>query len=426
MVHELVDLDRLSAIQQHYLYLHLLHPTSPVCNGAGVFSIMGRIDPAILTAAFQDVLRDVPILRTGYSMTDIGIQSVFRDLNQFCIASANIPESAVSVAAFREICYAEANRPLELANGEVIRATLGQLDSNLLALLISAHHIAADARSVDIILARVAARYRERVGSSTEDSRALFDQVHDESLELICTPASELLVRSWATSLRGGNFGVRSSRGTADPIATVVTKSYRVASRVQKNIRNLAATLNVQIFTVLLAAVNFALAAMRGGENHVVGVPFENRTTPARRHLIAPLVNMLPVRLPQARATRSHLLHIERSLRIALRCQQIPQRELFAEAFPDAIDHEFPRISTWVNYRKTAYFRPISFGPAIAFERRRVPICASLFPLGVLFEDDGDGLSCAISSAICDSEPWSPDASFKAVNEALIMLSEVL
>ncbi len=152
----------LSFGQERLWFLDQLQPGGPAYNIPAAARLAGRLDPAVLAAAFAEVLRRHATLRTTFPMNAGGEprpQVVLAAETRLPVVDlAALPEEARSREA-RRLAAAEAAAPFDLAAGPLLRTTLLRLGSDEHRLLLTLHHIVADGWSIAILVRETAALY---------------------------------------------------------------------------------------------------------------------------------------------------------------------------------------------------------------------------------------------------------------------------
>ncbi|WP_304451228.1 non-ribosomal peptide synthetase [Nocardiopsis sp. YSL2] len=160
------DRDRplpLSAAQRRLWFLHQHDPGSTEYYTGSAYRLTGRLSVRALRDALTALQRRHEALRTTYATTDDGPVQLVRepwdghDLLARCDLSGTDRPGGERLAA---VLTAEVERPFDLVDGTPFRALLVRLDEDEHVLVLSAHHIACDGWSVDIIGRDLAELYR--------------------------------------------------------------------------------------------------------------------------------------------------------------------------------------------------------------------------------------------------------------------------
>lgn len=167
----------LSFSQQRLWFLDQMIPGAPVYNVPLAVRFTGPIDIGAFERALQAVVRRHDTLRTTFAMEEGGIpvQVVGADssISLHEIDLRTLPSKELE-SEIRRLTVEEAQRPFDLTQGPLIRATLLYLSDDEHALLLTLHHIISDGWSLGVLLHDVLAFYK---AFTTGSSPALPDQL---------------------------------------------------------------------------------------------------------------------------------------------------------------------------------------------------------------------------------------------------------
>ncbi|HET9228698.1 MAG TPA: amino acid adenylation domain-containing protein, partial [Thermoanaerobaculia bacterium] len=252
------------------------------------YELSGPLRVEALQAAFAEVLRRHEVLRSAFPVVDgQAVQTV-----------GPVPELPVRVVALgeeaaRELAEREADLAFDLERGPLLRPVLVRLAEDRHWLLLSLHHIACDARSVELLLGELAAFYAESRLPEPELQYADFaswEARQGDALEALHLPF-------WRERL-SGLTELRLPFDRPRPVA----QSFRGERRFLELEIDLGAVgerareLRTTRFTFLLAAFAAFLRRITGQEDLAVGSPFAGRTCPGTEDLIGFFVQTLVLR----------------------------------------------------------------------------------------------------------------------------------
>ncbi|HVU68237.1 MAG TPA: condensation domain-containing protein, partial [Ktedonobacteraceae bacterium] len=152
----------LSFAQQRLWLLEQLNPATPLYNMPLALRLSGPVDPDRLRYALGEVLRRHEALRTAF-IEQGGVPF------QHIVPALALPLPVLDVrhvsadSREREVQrYAreEAERPFDLTEGCLLRACLLHLAEEEFVFLLTLHHIAADAWSVEVLYREILAHYQ--------------------------------------------------------------------------------------------------------------------------------------------------------------------------------------------------------------------------------------------------------------------------
>ena len=214
--------------------------------------------------------------------------------------------------------------PYDLATGPLLRFRLIRTGPAEHRLLLGMHHLACDNASWGILLAELGELYG---GGTLPELPVQFADFAAAQREFLASDALGPELAHWRGMLRGAPAAVDllpDRPRPQKPSDRAGRRSDRVADA--GRIRELARSLGVTPFAVLLAAYGVLLGRRAGLADLVVGVPIAGRSRPELAGVVGCCTDLLPVRLdlsgrPTARqlVTRTHRAVVE-----AHRHQDVP------------------------------------------------------------------------------------------------------
>ncbi len=294
----------LSFAQQRLWFLDRLEPGAPVYVIPIALSLEGPLDAAALRAALQALINRHESLRTIFPQEE-------GHPRQRISADATLPLPLLNLDSLnceaqetelRRLAREEAQRPMELATGPLVRALLVRRATDSHVLFLTLHHIIADGWSLGILMRELSALYAERrqggrpalsplpirygdfaawqrerlQGSTLEGELAYWER------QLAGTPTLLELPSDQPRPAERTYWGDRLSRPL--PRALVA------------KVRALAQQEGVTPFTLLLAVFALLLQRYTGQECLLIGTPVANRTRRELEDLIGFFVNTLVLR----------------------------------------------------------------------------------------------------------------------------------
>ncbi|MEA5617543.1 amino acid adenylation domain-containing protein [Cronbergia sp. UHCC 0137] len=284
----------LSFAQQRFWILAQLEPDSPFYNIPLAVQIRGELDLESLQRSFTEIVQRQEILRSHF--LNIDGQPVLRiadvDVNIPVIDLQGLPESEQQV---QELARSEAQQAFDLA-GLLWRVRLVKLGEGNQVLLLTLHHIIADAWSVGLLVRDVfhaeAQRRREEdriqyVDFAFWQREWLKGRVWEEHLEywrgrLESAPVMLELPTDYprpaVQSFRGAVYG------------------FGLSAELTQGLRGLSRRYHSTLFMTLLAVWNVLLYRYSGADDIVVGSPVANRNHVETEELIGCFANTLALR----------------------------------------------------------------------------------------------------------------------------------
>src|SRR5689334_5462755 len=140
--------------QRRLWFLSELDPASPVYQISEMHPVSMPLDPAIVERSVAEVVRRHEALRTTFALRDGEPVQVIAEAGRAEWEFVDLSGMACEAREQRgrEIAARDAQRPFDLRNGPLLRVTLVRLDPSEHVLLVTIHHIVADAWSMDVLL----------------------------------------------------------------------------------------------------------------------------------------------------------------------------------------------------------------------------------------------------------------------------------
>ncbi len=150
----------LSFAQQRLWFLDRMAPGSAAYNVPTAVRLEGPLDTAALAASLAEVVRRHEALRTTFA-------AVAGEAVQVVAAGAAVRLAVVDLSGspgakedeVRRLAREEARRPFDLSRGPLLRATLVTLGREEHVLLLTLHHIAGDAWSMEVLVRELTTLY---------------------------------------------------------------------------------------------------------------------------------------------------------------------------------------------------------------------------------------------------------------------------
>lgn len=305
----------LSFAQQRLWFLAQMDPDSGAYNLPFALRLGGTVNHHLLERSFLALIRRHETLRTTFPAVDGEPRQVIVEADHFPIPIEDLAALSESerTATISRYVESEAHEPFRLDRDLPIRARLLRISAEAHILLVTVHHIAADAWSLAVVTHEVAALYnglaREQDGEqvpSNDASAALLPplpiQYRDFALwqrQWLQGPVLEREIGYWKQRL-----------GSAPPQLTLPTdhprpeqQSYRggritfhIPAEVLEPLRRLSRRQGVTLFMTLLAAFKVLLSRLARQTDILVGTDVANRNRAETEQLVGFFVNLLPLR----------------------------------------------------------------------------------------------------------------------------------
>jgi amino acid adenylation domain-containing protein len=344
----------LSFAQQRLWFLDQLQPNSAVYNIPQPIRLKGALQIEALQQALDEIVRRHEVLRTTYpTAEDSPVQQInpATPVALRTIDLRHLADPQREAALHREL-VAEAQTPFKLREDLMLRALLVQLEPQENVLLLTIHHIAADAWSLGVILNELGTlyncfskgqpsplpelpvQYRHFAQQRRDEADALPEQLAYWKTQLAQAPS----LFEWPTdkprpaiqSYRGGSHRFLVPAGTAECLQSLA--------------RNEGCT----TFMTLLAAFQTLAFRYTGREDIITGSAIANRSRPEFESLAGFFVNTLPLRtrLDPGMTFRQLLQQVRRVTIDAYQHQDLPFDRLVEELQPERDTSYQPLIQT--------------------------------------------------------------------------------
>jgi alpha-ketoglutarate-dependent taurine dioxygenase len=207
--------------------------------------------------------------------------------------------------AVRDAASVEVRRPFRLDQDQPIRARLLRLGEEEHVLLVTLHHIAADAWSMSLFANEVAVFYQAKVRQAADIADALpplpvqyADFAHWQR-RWLQGPVLDAHVTYWKHRLGVNPPVLRLPTDRPRPAVQTFQGAHHlftVSTECADRLRALSRKEGVTLFMTLLAAFNVLLFRTTGQMDILIGTDVANRNREETEHLIGFFVNLLPLR----------------------------------------------------------------------------------------------------------------------------------
>ncbi len=282
----------LSFGQERLFFLDQLDPGDAAYIVPMAMRVEGPLDAAALGRAFDALVARHEVLRTTFAMRrDRAVQVIHASVSApFRVHHASEAEARAAIDALVRV-------PFDLVQGPVARADLFVLGERDHLLLLTMHHVVADAWTHGVILRDLFDLYAGKELPPLAIQYADFAAWQRARLDDAAIAAE---IAYWKGALAGAPPAlelpsdrprppVASRRGDRLPIA--------VPAKVTEGLRAIAQREGATLFMVLLAAFDVLLHRYTGEREITVGAPIAGRTRPETEPLIGFFVNTLALKV---------------------------------------------------------------------------------------------------------------------------------
>jgi hypothetical protein len=379
-----------------------LEPHSPLYNIPAAIYLTGRLDVRALERALGEILERHEVLRTTFPAINgqpFQLIAAPRPFSLPVIDLSQLP-AAERDGEVRFLASVEARQPFDLTQGPLLRASVIRLCEYQHVLLLNAHHIVFDGRSIVIFFRELEILYAAFSKGQPSPLAALKVQYADYAAWQRDWFQSGVLKRQiayWKQQLAGAPQLLDLSIGSPRPEAQ---KSYRGAHltfslkpELSESLRALSRHEGVTLFMTLLASWMTMLSHYSGLEDIVVGTDVANRARVELEELIGFFANQLVLRtnLSGKDSFRELLKRVRTTTLGAYAHQDLPFEQLVKELKPKRVAGRSPLFQ--IKFVLVSEPAPPPELPGLEVKPVSVEIRAAKFDLLLSMTDAGEELS---------------------------------
>jgi acyl-CoA synthetase (AMP-forming)/AMP-acid ligase II/acyl carrier protein len=293
----------LSYAQQRLWFLNQLGLSHDAYNLLEAMRLLGMLDVAALAQSLREIVRRHEVLRTTFTTIEGQPRQVIRPTTHLPFPIADLQEvpACEREAQLHTLVREEGQRPFDLAEGPLLRATLLRLSPEEHVLLLTMHHIVSDGWSHGVFWRELAMLYEAFATGKSSPLPDLSIQYADFAhwqLQWLQGEVLEARLAYWKPQLASLSTlqlptdhprpAVQTSGGTWYPL--------RLSPALTQELKALSQQHGVTLFMTLLAAFQSMLHRYTGQDDIVVGSLIANRNRVEIEGLIGFFVNTLVLR----------------------------------------------------------------------------------------------------------------------------------
>ncbi|NJL63582.1 MAG: amino acid adenylation domain-containing protein [Methylacidiphilales bacterium] len=293
----------LSFAQERFWILAQIEPESPSYNIPLVIKIEGNIDVEILQRSFREVVQQQEILRTRFIAVDGKPRLEIVDDWELEIPVINLVPIPTDLQQqeVATIIQTQAKQAFDLGTSPAIRVNFLYLGDRNYAVLLTLHHIIADAWSMGLLVQEITKSYHQLKQKTFPHSQTppLPIQYVDFAVWQRNWLQGEVLARHldyWLESLVDApallELPTDFPRPAVQSFRGAVYK-FQLAEELTRQVKQLSQRHHSTLFMTLLAAWNVLLYRYTGSDRIVVGSPIANRQHGITEGLIGCFANTL-------------------------------------------------------------------------------------------------------------------------------------
>lgn len=295
----------LSFAQQRLWFLSQMEPEGWSYNLPFALRLSGSLDVDALSYSFEQVIARHETLRTTFHESAGEPVQVIGSVEEFVLPLDDLSGLTEDrrEEAVREAASTEVRRPFLLDQDRPIRARLLRLAEREHVLLVTLHHIAADAWSMTLLANEVAVFYQSRVGHSADTALPPLPVQYADfarwQRQWLQGPVLDAHLAYWKQRLGVNPPVLKLPTDRPRPTAQTfrgARHTFTVPAKEADRLRALSRQQGVTLFMTLLAAFNTLLFLTTGQEDILVGTDVANRNREETEGLVGFFVNLLPLR----------------------------------------------------------------------------------------------------------------------------------
>lgn len=387
----------LSFAQQRLWFMDQLEGASAAYNVSLELELTGPLDADRLARGLAVLVERHEVLRTTLHATDdLPRQRVAKGVRPTAVHEDLVGLPADERARrVEEHARLERETPFDLARDPLLRYRLLRCGPAEHVLLLTTHHIAADAWSMSILVRELGVLYERLDRGHAEPllpplpiryadfARWQRERVPARQLEHWRAQLRPPLPRS-LPPLTGPRPDRTDYQGAlvAQPLPPGLTAA----------LRGLAAAEGASLFMVLASALALVLARHCDEPEVVIGMPVAGRTRVEVEPLVGFFLNQLPLRIAidEAQGLRTLLGRVRQVTLDALANQEVPFERLVEQVGHDREASAHPLFEVMLNMINTPGLAPSLGGLTVVMRPR--PTTTAKYPLTLHVQDEGDEL----------------------------------
>ena len=292
----------LSFAQQRLWFLDQLQPNSSSYNVSWSIRMTGRLDCEALERSLNEIVQRHEVLRTTFSVDGGEPVQVVAPFLRVPLPVIDLSDRHDREEQARRVAREEAQQPLDLNKGPLVRARLLRLEQDDHVLLLSMHHIIFDGWSRRILVRELATLYEAFSCGQASPLPAVALQYADYAVwqrRHLRGDNLEKHLSYWKKQLAGAPASVNLPTDRPRPAVQMfrgTARTFALSHNLSERLNVLSRSQGATLFMTLLATFQALLARYSGEEDIVVGTPIANRNRSEIEGLIGFFANTLALR----------------------------------------------------------------------------------------------------------------------------------
>ena len=331
----------LSLAQQSRWFLDQLDPGNPVNSVGAAYCIWGRLDAQALEQSVAEIGQRHAILRSTFTSANGQAVQSFASGARVALPIVDLHGQEQGAHEVRRLAIEQAQRPFDLALGPLLRARLFRLSPDEHVLVLTAHRIACDEGSLDLLAHELEALYGAFAGGEPSPLAPApqYAGYCEREQEWLRSEAAASDRSYWRSQLGGGLPVVQLAADRPRP--TGPHRETHVSLALSPNhtaaLQSLSQGQQTSLFVTLLAAFKTLLHRCSGEVEIAVGTLVSGCHRPEVEGLVGPLANTLVMRsdLSGGPSFRELVDRVHEVVSGALAHQALPFEEVVRELRPE-------------------------------------------------------------------------------------------
>ena len=334
----------LSFAQQRLWFINQMEPESPAYNMPVALRLTALLDQRALERSLNEIVRRHEPLRTSFPTVNGVPTQVVHDHCPVRLHIADLSQLEDDERARQadRLMNEEAQKPFDLEEGPVYRASMLRMGPEENLLLLTIHHIAADGWSLGILTRELKVlynAYREEQPSTLPEIAFQYADFAVWQRNWLQGDELERQVSYWKERLDGAPTVLElPADRPRPPVQTFHCDQRRITipASIVKDLKAYGHREGVTLFMLLLAAFEALLFRYTGTEDMLIGTPIANRTQTELEGLIGFFINTLALRsdLSGDPSFKDLLTRVRETILGAYTHQHLPFEKLVDELLP--------------------------------------------------------------------------------------------
>ena len=361
----------LSFAQERLWFLDQLEGSKAPYIEPGVMRITGDLNIVALQQALDEIIRRHEVFRTHFHFTNSTLVQVIDPKVPFEIVVLDWQhlKAEEQETQVKQFAHKEAQKPFDLSQAPLLRATLLQIQPFEYILLLTMHHIVGDRWSVEVFSQELSTLYQAYSHRKPSPLPELSVQYADFALwqrQWLTGERQHKQLKYWQQQLAGAPYLLTlPSDRPRPPVQTYRgnTQTFPLDKQLTQQLEKLSDDNGSTLFMTLLAAFAVLLFRYSGQDDILIGSAIANRNRPEIESLIGFFANTLVLR------TR-----LQDNPSFAQLLRQV--REVTLEAYQHQ-DVPFEQVVEALQPERTLSYSPLF---QVMFVLQNIPMCPLELP----------------------------------------------